>query len=135
MPLPVTRSLVIPDAELEERFTPSGGPGGQHANRSNTRVELVWDIASSDAVSGNQRQRLIAAFGDTIRVVADNERSQSRNRSLARSRLAEQVSEALTPVRSRRATKPTRGSTRRRLEEKRRRGQNKALRRRPSGDD
>lgn len=135
MPLPVTRSLVIPDAELVERFTASGGPGGQHANRSNTKVELTWNIAESEAVSASQRTRLVQRFGDVARVVVDDERSQSRNRSLARSRLAEQLVIALAPVRSRRATKPTRGSARRRLNEKKRRSQDKQLRRKPNRDD
>lgn len=135
MSLPVNSSLSIPDGELLWAFSRSGGPGGQHANKSNTRVELTWEIVSSEVLSPSQRRRLIDAFGAELRVVADDERSQARNRSLAAERLAERVAEALKPVKSRRATKPTRGSKRRRVEAKRRNSQQKQLRRKPTRDD
>ena len=135
MPLPVNSSLSIPDGELDWAFSRSGGPGGQHANKSNTRVELTWEIATSEVLSSDQRRRLIDAFGAELRVVADDERSQARNRSLASERLAARVAEALRPVRKRRPTKPTRGSKKRRVEAKRRNSQRKQLRQKPTRDD
>lgn len=123
--------LVIPDAELELRFTPSGGPGGQHANRSNTRVELVWDVASSAMLDASQRARLIAKLGDKVRVVVDDERSQARNRDIAHDRLAQRVRAALVRPKKRRKTKPSRSSQRRRVDTKRQRGELKKQRRKP----
>jgi len=133
--LPVRAGLVIPGTELDERFSTSGGPGGQHANTSHTRVELRFDIATSPTLSDHQRTRLLERFGDELRVVADDERSQRRNRDLARERMAARLSSALEPVRHRRPTRPTLGSKRRRLEEKRRRGSTKRDRRPPGRDD
>ena len=133
--LPVGRGLVLPAAEIEERFTTSDGPGGQHANRARTRVELRFDIAASEALSDHQRQLLSARFGDEVKVVVDDERSQLRNRMIARERLAARLRSALVPPRPRRPTRPTRGSKVRRLEAKRQRGEVKRARRRPSGDD
>lgn len=133
--LQVRPGLVIPAAELDERFSTSGGPGGQHANKTATRVELRFDISGSSALSEHQRDRLTERFGDEVRVVVDEERSQLRNRALARERLAGRMRAALVPVRSRRPTRPTKGSTRRRLEAKRQRGETKRDRRRPTGDD
>jgi ribosome-associated protein len=133
--LVVRPGLVIPAAELEERFSTSGGPGGQHANKTATRVELRFDIAGSGALSEHQRDRLTERFGDEVRVVVDEERSQLRNRALARERLAGRMRNALAPVRSRRPTRPTMGSKRRRLDAKRQRGETKRDRRRPTGDD
>lgn len=133
--LVVRPGLVIPAAELEERFSTSGGPGGQHANKTATRVELRFDIAGSAVLSEHQRDRLTERFGDEVRVVVDEERSQLRNRALARERLAGRMRTALTPVRSRRPTRPTMGSKRRRLDAKRQRGETKRERRRPTGDD
>ncbi len=133
--LTVRPGLVIPAAELDERFSTSGGPGGQHANKTATRVELRFDIAGSSALSEHQRDRLTERFGGEVRVVVDEERSQLRNRALARERLAGRMRNALVPVRSRRPTRPTKGSTRRRLEAKRQRGETKRDRRRPTGED
>lgn len=133
--LPVRGRLVLPAAELEERFTTSGGPGGQHANTSHTRVELRFDIAASEVLTDHQRRVLIDRFGTEIRVVADDERSQRRNRDLARQRLAARLSSALEPVRPRRPTRPTRGSQQRRLDTKRRRAATKRDRKRPGADD
>ncbi len=135
MPVPVNDRLVIPDAELEMRFSPSGGPGGQHANKANTRVELLWDVASSAVVTESQRRRLMAALGEVASVSVDDERSQSRNRDIAERRLAQRVREALVVQKPRRRTKPSRGSVERRLRSKRSTGQNKKLRRPPSRDD
>ena len=133
--LPVGRGLVLPAAEIEERFTTSGGPGGQHANRARTRVELRFDIAASEVLSEHQRRLLSDRFGGEVRVVVDDERSQLRNRTIARERLAARLRSALVPPRPRRATRPTRGSKVRRLQAKRQRGEVKRARRRPSGDD
>jgi ribosome-associated protein len=133
--LRVGRGLVIPAAEIEERFSTSGGPGGQHANRSQTRVELRFDIAGSPSLTERQRHLLRERFGDDIRVVVDDERSQMRNRALARQRLAARLGSALVPPRTRHATRPTRASKVRRLDAKRRRGELKRDRRRPDPTD
>src|SRR6478672_6368076 len=114
--LVVNRSLRIPLDELEWRFTPTGGPGGQHANRSHTRAEVHFDIATSPSLGPRQRARLLARFGPTIRVAADDERSQVRNRALAQRRLAERLERALRVEKRREATKPTVAGRRRRLE-------------------
>ncbi len=136
--LRVNRSLVLPAAELKWRFTASGGPGGQHANTSNTRVELAFDIASSAALSPAQRARLVERLGETVQVVVSDERSQARNRALASARLADRLRKALEVQAPRRPTSPTRGSTERRLQAKRQRSEVKAERRSgfpPSGTD
>jgi len=132
MPIEVTSRLSIPDAELDYRFTTSRGPGGQHANRSSTRVQLAWHIAGSESLDETTRDRLLAALGDTVRVDVDDHRSQQRNRELAAERLAQKVRSALVTKQSRRPTRPTAGSRRRRVEGKRRRSQTKELRRKPT---
>ena len=134
-PLVVRAGLVIPAGDLDERFSTSGGPGGQHANRSQTRVELRLDLATCAAFSDHQRARLVERFGPEIRVVVDEERSQLRNRSIAHDRLAARLRMGLTPQRTRTATRPTRGSRQRRLETKRQRSEVKRHRRKPSSDD
>ena len=121
----VTSTLAIPVEELEWRFSSSGGPGGQHANTANTRVELLFDVAASPSLEARQRERLLARFGPVVRVVASDERSQTRNRDLALARLAERLAGALKVARPRRATRPTKGSIERRIGEKRRQGQRK----------
>ena len=133
--LRVNRSLVIPLDELEWRFTASGGPGGQHANRSNTRAEVRFDIESSPSLGPRQRVRLVERFGPVVRVVVDAERSQRRNRVLAQERLAARLAAALRVDPPRTPTKPTAGSRQRRLSEKRRRGEQKRQRQRPPSDD
>ena len=133
--LSVNRTLRIPLDELEWRFTASGGPGGQHANRSNTRAEVRFDIASSPSLGPRQRARLLERFGPVVRVVVDAERSQLRNRALALERLAAGLASALRIDKPRHATKPTAGSRERRLSEKRRRGDQKRQRQRPPADD
>ena len=134
-PLLVRPGLEIPAAELHERFTTSGGPGGQHANRSRTRVELRLDLAASGALSDHQRAVLVERFGPELVVVVDEERSQLRNRAIARERMAARLRGALVPQRTRRATRATRASQRRRLDAKRQRGEVKQQRRRPKRDD
>jgi ribosome-associated protein len=133
--LVVTRSVRIPRSELEVTFSASGGPGGQHANRSNTRVELRFDVATSSAFGPGQRQRVIDRLGPEVRVVADDERSQLRNRALAERRLVERLQAALHVEPPRRPTKPSRASQRRRVASKQRRGEVKRSRARPSRDD
>ena len=135
MSIIVDDRLTIPDAELTWRFTTSGGPGGQHANRSATRAELTWDVAGSGAVDAERHRLLLDRLGPTCTVVADDERSQARNRHAAERRLAQRVREASVVEPPRRATRPTPGSKRRRLEEKRRRSRDKELRRRPGRED
>lgn len=130
-PLEIRPGLVVPAWCLDERFTPSGGPGGQHANRSSTRVELRLDLTVCPTFSDAQRERLVGRFGPELRVVADDERSQHRNRALARQRLASRLRNAMVAPRPRTATRPTRGSQTRRLEGKRRRAETKQSRRRP----
>lgn len=127
--LVVSRSCVVPAAELNWRFTGSGGPGGQHANTANTRVELRFDIALSPSLGPRQRARMLERFGPSIRVVVSSERSQARNRQLARERLAARLGAALVRPRTRLATEPTAASRRRRVEDKRRRGALKRERR------
>ena len=121
----VNSNLAIPVEELEWRFTASGGPGGQHANTANTRVELRFDVAASPSLEPQQRARLLARFGPVVRVVARDERSQARNRDLAVERLAARMAGALTRPRTRRPTRPTLASQERRVGEKRRQGQRK----------
>ena len=130
--LRVNGGLTIPGTELAERFMPSGGPGGQHANRSNTRVELRFDVAASTTLSDSQRRRITELLGDDVRVVVDDERSQHRNRDIARERLAGRLRNALRRETTRRPTKPSRGARERRLKEKKRRSEIKAQRRRPT---
>jgi ribosome-associated protein len=123
--------FTIPDDEIEETFTTSGGPGGQHANRSQTAVELRFDVGSSQAFPISERDRIIARLGSVVTVMAADSRSQWRNRAVARERLAEKLEEAMRPVVPRRPTKPSRASRVSRLESKRRHSEKKRLRRRP----
>jgi ribosome-associated protein len=116
----VTRGVVIPLDELVWRFTTSGGPGGQHANKTSTRAEVRFDVASSPSLGPRQRARLLERLGPTVRVSAGEERSQSRNREVALRRLAARLADGLHREPPRVATKPTMGSKIRRLEDKRR---------------
>ncbi|HMS47005.1 alternative ribosome rescue aminoacyl-tRNA hydrolase ArfB [Candidatus Neomicrothrix sp.] len=133
--LKVNERLTIPEGELVWQFTRSGGPGGQHANTSDTRVDVRYDVTTSAVLSDHQRARLIEQFGDEARVMVDRHRSQWKNRVEARSQLAGRIRAALAPPKApRRATRPTRGSKRRRLEAKRQQSEKKANRRRPPID-
>jgi ribosome-associated protein len=127
--LVVSRSCRIPLSEVRLRFSRSGGPGGQHANTADTRVEVVFDVASSPSLGPRQRQRLLERVGPEARAVAADERSQARNRALALERLAAKLADALRVETPRRPTKPTRASKVRRVESKRRRSETKRLRR------
>jgi ribosome-associated protein len=133
--LRVSPSCAIPLDELEWRFSASGGPGGQHANTSNTRAEVRFDVAGSPSLGPRQRARLLERLGPEVRVVASDERSQARNRQLALERLAGRLAEGLKVQTPRRPTKPTRASQRERVETKRRRGDIKRGRARPGPDD
>jgi ribosome-associated protein len=128
----VTRTVEIPVSEIELRFSRSSGPGGQHAQKTETRVEAVFDVERSEALTEAQKARVRRRAGEVVRAVAQDERSQARNRELALERLAAALQEALKVPRKRRATKPTAASRERRLEQKRRRGATKQLRQPPS---
>jgi ribosome-associated protein len=127
----VTRSCHIPIDELEWRFSGSGGPGGQHANTSNTRVELRFDVARSPSLGPRQRARLLQKLGPVVRVVASDERSQLRNRELAVQRLAARLGEALRVQPGRVPTKPSAGARAARRQDKQHRSEVKRLRARP----
>ena len=127
----MTRSVLLPLAEIELRFSRSSGPGGQHANTAETRVEAVLDVQASSALTEAQKRRVVAKAGPALRAVAQDERSQLRNRELAVERLVGLLREALKVERRRVATKPTAVSRERRLESKRRRSHTKKLRRPP----
>ena len=131
----MTRNCAIPFDELEWRFTGSGGPGGQHANTSNTKVELRFDIAGSPSLGPRQRARLVERFGDSVRVVASERRSQHQNRDLALDRMRARLAEGLHVNPARVASSPSKAAKRRRVEQKRHRGEIKRARRRPSGSD
>ena len=128
----VTRSVVVPLSEIELRTSRSSGPGGQHAQKSETRVEAVFDVEASSALSDAQKRRVLAKAGPVLRAIAQDERSQLRNRELAIERLTEALRKALRVERRRVPTKPTAASKERRLEGKKRRSQVKRLRQPPS---
>ena len=130
----VTRSVVLPLAEIQLRTSRSSGPGGQHAQKSETRVEAVFDVEASTALSDAQKRRVVANAGPVLRAVAQDERSQLRNKELAVERLVESLREALRVPRRRVATKPSAASKQRRLEAKKRRSQVKRLRGSPRHD-
>jgi ribosome-associated protein len=127
-------SVEIPDSEIQVRASRSSGPGGQHANVTASRIEAVFEIDASQALSDEQKRRLRARFGPRVTAVAQDSRSQARNRELAVERLRERVAAALRPRKRRRPTKATSASRERRLATKRRRSQLKAERRRPESD-
>jgi ribosome-associated protein len=136
--LRISDSISIPADELQWTFSPAGGPGGQHANRSSTRAELRFDVAASRAFDDESKRRLLDKVGDNsvMLVTVDETRSQWRNRQIARQRLSEQLSEALRPdPPKRRATKPSRAARRRRIDDKRSRARTKSLRKSPGLDD
>jgi ribosome-associated protein len=130
----VTRTVAIPISEIQLRFSRSSGPGGQHAQKTETRVEAVFDVEASEALTEAQKARVIRKAGPVLRAVAQDERSRARNRELAIERLAEVLRDALRVRRRRRPTKPTAASRERRLGQKRRRGATKQLRRKPDDD-
>jgi ribosome-associated protein len=129
-PMPVARGVAIPLAEVELRASRSSGPGGQHANVTASRIEAVFDVAASKALDDEQKRRVMARVGPRIVAVAQDARSQARNRELALERLRQRLATALAVPRRRRPTNPTRASRERRLDSKRRRAQLKRGRRR-----
>ncbi|AIY00095.1 hypothetical protein ART_0496 [Arthrobacter sp. PAMC 25486] len=136
----VSPTLTIPAAELGWRFSRSSGPGGQHVNTSDSRVELLWNVAESEVLSDEQRALLLTGLGrrlagGVITVAAHEQRSQLRNREIAMEKLGALVAAALAPPpASRRSTKPTRGSKRRHQAAKQQRSATKQLRKRPPSD-
>jgi ribosome-associated protein len=130
-PLRVGRGVAIPLSEIEMRASRSSGPGGQHANVTASRIEAVFDVQGSRSLSDDQKRRVMARVGPRLTAVAQDSRSQSRNRELALERLRGRLSAALAVPRSRHATKPSRGARERRIQSKRRRSDVKRTRRRP----
>jgi ribosome-associated protein len=127
----VTRSVTIPVSEIELRFSRSSGPGGQHAQKSETRVMATFDVEASTGLTSTQKARVLRRAGPVLRAVAQDERSQARNRELAVERVVAALREALKVPRRRRPTRPTAAARERRLEQKRRRSKTKQLRRAP----
>jgi ribosome-associated protein len=130
-----TRSVAIPLSEVAIRASRSSGPGGQHANVTASRIEASFDVNASAALSDEQKRRIISRGGPVVRAVAQDARSQARNRDLALQRLEDRLAKALHVPRSRTPTKPTKASRARRLEAKARRSSVKRERRRPAGDE
>ena len=130
----MTRSVVLPLSEVRFRTSRSSGPGGQHAQKSETRVEAIFEVEASEALSEAQKRRVVSRAGPVLRAIAQDERSQSRNRELALDRVVEQLRAALRVERKRVPTKPSAAARERRLEQKRRRSETKRLRRRDPGD-
>jgi ribosome-associated protein len=130
-PLQLGRDVEIPLSEVELRASRSSGPGGQHANVTASRVEAVFDVGASSALSEEQKRRVTARLGPVVRATAQDTRSQTRNRELALRRLRSRLASALAVQRPRRPTKPTAAARRKRLDAKRRRSERKQARRRP----
>ncbi|MFA4928212.1 MAG: alternative ribosome rescue aminoacyl-tRNA hydrolase ArfB [Patulibacter sp.] len=132
----VTRgpAVRIPLSEIVIRASRSSGPGGQHANMTSSRIEVSFDVGASEALSPGQKAMLVERCGPVVRAVSQDARSQARNRQLALERLADRLRAALHVPKSRTATRPTKGSQRRRLEAKGKRSQTKQARRRPDAD-
>ena len=133
--LPINPHVSLPLDEIVVRASRSSGPGGQHANVTSSRIEASFDVAASNTLDDAQKARISARCGPVVRAVAQDARSQARNRALALERLAARVARALEVQRPRRPTKPTRASRTRRLDAKRRASERKSARRRPAGDD
>lgn len=140
-PVRINQRLTIPARELTFRATRSGGPGGQHANTSATRVELTWNVRSAPSLSERRREIILARLGHridadgTLRLVADTHRSQHRNRQEVTERFAALLADALRPRKTRKPTRPSRASRERRLSGKKKRGEIKKLRGRVRPDD
>lgn len=137
----INKRFAVPEAELDYRATRSGGPGGQHANTSATRIELTWDVRRSRSLSDRRRSLILARLANRIdgdgvlRIVSDTHRSQHQNRKDATERFADLVADALRPRKKRKPTRPTRASNERRLRKKKKRGRKKKLRGRVRPDD
>lgn len=133
-PLRINASLTIPLTEIELRASRSSGPGGQHANVTASRIEAVFDVTASESLSDSQRERILTRLGPRVTAIAQDTRSQMRNRELALERLRERIAAALVTQRARRDTKPSRGARERRLTQKKQRGETKRGRKRPQAD-
>jgi ribosome-associated protein len=133
--LHVRRGLDVPLSEVSWRATTSGGPGGQHANRTLSRVEVQFDVGASATLGPRQRSRLLERYGPVVRASASDSRSQARNRELALARLAAKIDDGLRVQPVRTPTRPTKNSQVRRVEAKRRRSETKRRRRAPRSDD
>ncbi len=133
--LRINSRLAIPLTELVVRASRSSGPGGQHANVTSSRIEVVWDVRASETVTDWQRARIVERLGPVVTALAQDSRSQRRNRDLAFERLAAKVASALVVQQTRRPTKPSRGAKERRLSAKRQNSDRKAGRRKPGADD
>jgi ribosome-associated protein len=134
-PMPLGRHGAIPLREVELRASRSSGPGGQHANVTASRIEAIFDVAASSALTDDQKRRVIARTGPRVVAVAQDERSQARNRELALERLRRRLMSALTVRRPRRPTQPTDAAVQRRLDAKRRQAERKRSRREPEADE
>lgn len=130
----VTRSVLLPISEITLRVSRSSGPGGQHAQKSSTRVEALLEVEASTALTDTQKRRVVARAGPVLRAVAQDERSQSRNRELAVERLVAKLREALAVPRRRVATRPGKAAKERRRDSKQRRARTKALRKPPTAE-
>ena len=133
--LPINRAVAIPLDEIVVQASRSSGPGGQHANKTESRIEASFDVVASSTLDEAQKALVTARYGPVVRAVAQDARSQARNRALALERLAGRIARGLEVQRPRTATRPTRASRTRRLEAKRRASERKSARRRPSGED
>jgi ribosome-associated protein len=133
-PIPIRPGVAIPLREVTVRASRSSGPGGQHANVTASRIEASFDVRASTALSDEQKERIVARLGPRVVAVAQDERSQARNRELALERLAHRLAAALAPRRPRRPTRPTASSVTRRLDAKRRQSERKRDRRRPGAE-
>lgn len=133
--MPIRGRTAIPLREMSVRASRSSGPGGQHANKTASRIEVSFDVAASSALTDEQKRRVISRLGPRVVAVAQDERSQARNRELALERLARRLSGALVVHRPRQSTRPTKGSVQRRLAAKRRQGERKRDRRRPGDSE
>jgi ribosome-associated protein len=133
--MPLRRGLALPLREVLVRTSRSSGPGGQHANVTASRVEAIFDVEASETLTETQKHRVISRLGPRVTAVAQDARSQARNRELALERLQRRLADALAPERPRHATRPTVSSVERRLDEKRRQASRKRRRQPPSPDD
>ena len=133
--MPISRDAAIPLREVTIRASRSGGPGGQHANVTASRIEATFDVAASTALTEEQKRRIASRLGPRVVAVAQDTRSQAQNRELALERLARRLSGALAVQRPRRASQPSRASVKRRLDAKRRHSERKRGRRRPNAED
>jgi ribosome-associated protein len=131
----INPEVAVPLAEIELRTSRSSGPGGQHANVTASRVEAVFDVGECASLNRDQRERLRVKYGERVTAVAQDARSQARNRELALERLRDKLAAGLAVPRRRRPTRPSKAAKERRLESKRRASERKATRRRPSSDD